>query len=151
MTTYALLKFVHVLSVIIWLGTALTANLLTWRVARTGDREALSLLFRHTSFLGPRLVGPAALVTLLSGLGMVFAGRVDPQALWVQWGFGGIVVHFLFAPIFLRRAGMQLYQAISDGDEQRFAAARRRVGRLGAVYLAILLSVVGAMVMKPTL
>jgi len=151
MTTYALLKLVHVLSVIVWLGTALTANLLTWRVARTGDRAALSLLFRHTSFLGPRLVGPSALVTLLSGLGMVMAGRVDPEALWIQWGFGGIVAHFLFGPIFLRRAGMQLYQAIGDGDEQRFTAARRRVGRLGVVYLAILLSVVGAMVMKPTL
>ncbi len=151
MSMYALLKLIHVLSVIVWLGVALTANLLTWRIARTGDRAALSLLFRHTGFLGPRLVGPAALVTLLSGIGMIAAGGINPGALWVQWGFGGIVVHFLFAPIVLRRAGMQLYQATADGDDARLAAARRRVARLSAVYLAILLSVVGAMVVKPTL
>jgi uncharacterized membrane protein len=63
--TYALLKLVHVVAVIAWLGGALTISLLTWRVART--------------------------------------------------------------------------------------AARRQVGRLNVIYLVLLFSVVGAMVLKPTL
>jgi len=146
---YALLKLLHVLSVIVWLGVALTSNLLTWRIARTSDRAALTVLLRHTSFLGPRLVGPASLLTLLTGIGMVFAGRVNPGALWIQWGFGGVIAHFLFGPIFLRRAGMQLVQATSNGDDAQLTAARQRVAWLSAVYFAILLSVVGAMVVKP--
>ncbi len=50
----------------------------------------------------------------------------------------------------LRRAGIRLGQAVADGDDARFAAARRRVGRLNLIYLVLLLSVVAAMVLKPT-
>jgi uncharacterized membrane protein len=148
--TYVLLKLVHVVSVIAWLGGALAISLLTWRIARAGDRGALATLMRHAAFVGPAVFGPASLLTLLTGIGMVVGGRVDPSALWVQWGFAGIVVHFLFGPLVLRRAGIRLGQAVAEGDDVRLAAAGRQVGRLNAIYLVLLLSVVAVMVLKPT-
>ena len=151
MNAYALLKLVHVLSVSIWVGGALTANMIIWRAALAGDRAAGSTLLGHMRFLGPRMTGPAALLTLLSGVGMMLAGRLDHTALWIQLGFAGIVSHFLFGPLLLRRAGMELFAALSASDDSRFAAARSRVSRLNATYLAILLSVIAVMVLKPTL
>ena len=151
MNTYAILKLLHVVAVIVWVGGALMANLLTWRVAKAGDRQTLAALLGHMTLLGRGLVGPASVLTLITGIAMVVTGRLDWNALWIQWGFAGVVVHFLFGPILLRRAGIELLQAAADPNESRLVAARRRVSRLNTVYLAILLSVVGAMVIKPTL
>ena len=149
MNAYNILKLVHVLSVIVWVGAALTSNLLVWRVARAGDRQALTMLMRHLTGIGRGMVGPASVLTLLSGIGMMMTGQLSSGAFWIQWGFGGIVVHFLFGPILLRRAGMELMASLSGGDDARFAAARSRVSRLNAIYLAVLVSVVGMMVLKP--
>jgi uncharacterized membrane protein len=151
MNTYAILKLLHIVAVIGWVGGALTANRLTWRVAKAGDRPTLVTLLGHMTLLGRGLVGPASLLTLITGIAMVVTARLDWNALWIQWGFAGVVVHFLFGPILLRRAGIELLQAAADPNESRLVAARNRVGRLNTIYLAILLSVVGAMVIKPTL
>jgi uncharacterized membrane protein len=151
MNGYAALKLLHVVAVIVWVGGALTASLLTWRVAKAGDRQTLARLLDHTGRLGRRLIGPASLLTLITGIAMVATSRLDWGAFWIQWGFGGVVVHFLFGPLLLRRAGIELQQAAADQDESRLIAARRRVARLNTIYLAVMLSVVGAMVIKPTL
>jgi uncharacterized membrane protein len=151
MNSYGILKVIHVLAVIVWVGGAVMANLLIWRVARAGDRAALTMLMGHMRNVGRSTTGPASIVTLLSGIGMMLVGQLNHTALWIQLGFGGIVLHFLFGPFLLRRAGMELYAALSGGDESRFAAARQRVDRLNAAYLAMLVIVVGVMVLKPTL
>ena len=151
MNAYAVLKLIHVLAVITWIGGALTMTLLTWRITRAGDPGALATLQRHGAFIGPAVAGPASLLVLLTGIGMVVVGRVDPAALWVQSGMAGIVVHFLFGPLVLRRAGIRLGQATASGDTTRIAEARRRLGRLSAVYLILMLSVVSVMVLKPTI
>jgi uncharacterized membrane protein len=148
---YALLKLVHVLSVIAWLGGALNMNLLMWRITRAGDQATLAGLQRHAAVIGPAVLGTASVLTLLTGIGMVVSGRLDPQALWIQWGFAGVIVHFLFGPLLLRRAGIRLGEAVATGDDIRVRAAQRRVGRLNVTYLVLLLSVVGAMVLKPTI
>ena len=151
MNTYAVLKLVHVLAVITWVGGALNMTLLMWRITRAGDAAALATFQRHATFIGPAIAGPASLLTLLTGIGMIFTGRLDAQALWLQLGMAGIVIHFLFGPLFLRRAGIRLGQATAAGDTTRIAEARQRLGRLSAIYLVLLLSVVGAMVLKPTI
>jgi hypothetical protein len=50
----------------------------------------------------------------------------------------------------LKLVHVVLPQAVAAGDDARVATARRRVGRLNGVYLVLLFSVVGAMVLKPT-
>ncbi len=84
MNVYALLKLVHVVSVIAWLGGALAITLLTWRIARTGDRVGLTALVRQAAFVGAAVFGPASLLTLVTGIGMVVGGRLDHSALWIQ-------------------------------------------------------------------
>ena len=53
MNVYALLKLVHVASVIAWLGGALAMTLLTWRIERAGDWVGLTALMPRAAFVGP--------------------------------------------------------------------------------------------------
>ena len=150
MNAYALLKLVHVVSVIVWIGGALNKSLLTWRMGRAADRAAYASFARHAAFVGPGIIGPASLVVLLTGIGMIVVADINPGAPWISWGFGGVVVHFLFGPFLLRRAGMRFGQAMTAGDDAQLAVARRRLGWLNVAYLLLLFSVVAAMVVKPT-
>jgi uncharacterized membrane protein len=151
MDTYRLLKFIHLASVVAWLGGASALSFLILRVTRTGDRPTLVSLLRQAGLYGRAVVGPASVLTLLSGIGMLATLGISPEALWVRWGFIGILGHFLLGATLIRRATNRLGALAADGPADAIDAARRRYGLLNAAYLLLLLSVVGAMALKPTL
>src|SRR5262245_26991022 len=153
MYAYRLLKFVHLAAVTLWIGGAFSTAALIRRVAREGDRALLAPLLRHVGFYGRAVVGPSSLLTLASGLGMLgVLGLRPPELFWVQWGFAGILGHFVLGAWFIRRATARLatLAMAPEGDAVGIDAARRRLGLLNAIYLGLLLSVVGAMALKPT-
>jgi uncharacterized membrane protein len=152
MDTYRVLKFLHLASVTLWLGGGCSLAFLVLRVARTGDRAALSSLLRQAGLYGRAVVGPASLLTFLSGIGMLITLGISPDALWIRWGFIGILGHIVLGATLLRRATMRLEAlATAGGPSDAIDTARRRYGVLNAAYLLLLLSVVGAMALKPTL
>ncbi len=149
---YNLLKFVHVLSVIVWIGGVTALSILLWRARSERNREIVSVLVRQAIAFGQRLVGPASGLVLLTGLAMVGLGRIGFSTFWVVWGLTGIAVHFVFGAVILRRRTMQLGEASAPGttDEAALDVAGRRLWQAQLVYLLILASVVWAMVLKPT-
>ena len=154
LTVYGILKFLHVLSVIFWIGGIGGLSVITLRVARERNREALSALLRHATFYGQWLVGPASLVVLLSGLAMVGSAHIGFGTFWVLWGFGGVVVHFLMGGFVLRKRTMDVARLASlqvGADNTALAGASRRLWQMQLLYLVLLASVVAAMVLKPTL
>jgi len=150
---YGVLKYVHVLSVVLWVGGIAALSLVTWRATRERDRALLASLLRHATSYGQKLVAPASGIVLLTGIAMVGMAGIGFRTLWVSWGFIGIVIHFVFGGTTLRRRTMRLAalsSAPENGDSDLVAAARRLwVAQL--IYLAILASVIWAMVLKPTL
>ena len=153
MTTYRLLKFLHLASVTLWIGGSFGMAVLIRRVARMRDRAVLASLLRQAGLFGRSVVAPASLVTLASGLGMLAVVGLRPdQALWVQWGFAGILTHFILGGWFIRRAAQRLgsLAVAPESTEAGIQAASRRLGLLNALYLSLLLSVIGAMALKPS-
>ena len=152
-SAYGILKFLHVLSVIVWVGGVTSLSVVTWRVRRERNREILASLLRYATSYGQTIVGPASLIVLLTGLPMVGTGHIGFSTLWVVWGFGGILLHFLIGAFVLRKRTFELAQlaSTSAGDEVALLAAARRLWVTQLIYLAVLASVVGAMVLKPTL
>jgi uncharacterized membrane protein len=147
---YGILKVLHVLAVILWLGGGTALTVITARLIRARDPQALALLLPQTARFGPTIGGPSSLLVLLTGIAMVIVGRIGFDALWVSWGFAGILVHFLFGIVVLRKVGQELGQAVGSGDAQRIATAGGR-WRLGsAIYLLLMASVIVVMIMKPT-
>jgi uncharacterized membrane protein len=150
---YNILKYVHVLSVIAWIGGVACLAVLIWRVRRERNRPVLAALLRQATTYGQMVAGPASGLVLLSGLGMVGMAGIGFTTFWVLWGYTGIVLHFIVGAVFIRKGTMELTQlASSDGaSDQSIAEAGGRLWTVQLIYLAIMASVVGAMVLKPTL
>jgi uncharacterized membrane protein len=151
-TTYVVLKFIHVLAAIVWIGGATALATVTGRLIAARDRATLAALFPHSMAYGQRMAGPSAILVLITGIWMVIAGKLSFSAFWISWGFAGIIAHFVFGATILRKRGMafaKLAGAPGNDDELAAAGARLRIANL--IYLLIMVSVIGAMVLKPTL
>jgi uncharacterized membrane protein len=150
---YNWLKFLHVLSVIIWIGGITALAVVTWRVARERNRAALEELLGQATVYGQRIVGPASGVVLLSGLAMVGMAHIGFGTFWVVWGYAGILVHGVTGGVFLRKHITELTQIASApaGDDAALIGAARRLWTTQLIYLLLLATVVAAMILKPTL
>jgi uncharacterized membrane protein len=150
---YGILKFVHVVSVILWIGGMAALAVVTWRAARERDTGLLASLLKQSTSYGQKVVAPAAGIVLLTGLAMVGMGHIGFGTLWVVWGLVGIVIHFMFGGIVLRRRTVQLatLSASPTAVDAELVAAARSLWIAQLIYLVIMASVVGAMVLKPTL
>ena len=149
---YTLFKFLHVAAVIVWVGGVATLSLITARLAREQDQAALLALLRQASFYGRAIIGPAAALTLIAGFVMVFVARLGGP-LWVTWGLVGLFVSLLLGAIPIRRTTAELSKLAATAalDDPRMIVLRRRLTTLNTINLLLLLSVVWAMVSKPSL
>lgn len=149
---YNILKFLHVSAVIIWLGAIITLAVLFVRLAREREAGALQLLARQAEFIGKALIGPAAGVTLLAGGALVWEMGVGMPA-WTWWGLIGFFLSMALGAGVMQRAGRKLSDvaASPSPDAAVMDGLQRRLRTLGIINIVILLSVVWAMVAKPTL
>jgi uncharacterized membrane protein len=147
---YILLKFVHVTSVIVWLGCAIALTTLNFRLAGQRDRALLLALARQSEFLGARVMGPAAGMTLLAGIAALVVGRMG-FPFWAGWGLGAMVLSMALGGALIGRTGARLIQLLTAGDasDAEVDVLQRRIGRLQLLNILILLSAVWVMVAKP--
>lgn len=150
---YNILKFVHVLSVIAWIGGVACLSVLVWRVRRERNRAILVALLRQSTAYGQIVAGPGSGLVLLTGLGMVGMAGLGFGSFWVLWGYAGIGLHFLVGAVLIRKRTMELAQLASaeGASDQSIAEAGGRLWTVQLIYLAIMASAIGAMVLKPTL
>ncbi|MFN8592587.1 MAG: DUF2269 family protein [Thermomicrobiales bacterium] len=149
---YLLLEFVHVSAVIVWLGGFVTLALLNARLARSGETAAQAAMARQSERFGRTVIGPAMGVALLAGLWMAGQFGIPFTAAWVVWGLIGFVGFIALGVVGIGRIGAELgalAQTASPNDP-RVAAARRRMSLLTVLSGLLMLSVVWAMVFKPT-
>jgi uncharacterized membrane protein len=153
MSLYTILKFLHVLSAAVWFGGGLVATVLGVRAAKLTDHRAQAALRGQLEGLGQAVFGPAAGLTLLTGIATALAGGISMTALWILWGYGGVAVSMVLGGAVGGRTGKALLEAsAADGPSSpRAVALDRRMLQINLLGLAVLLSVIWAMVAKPTL
>ncbi|MDQ3695162.1 MAG: DUF2269 domain-containing protein [Chloroflexota bacterium] len=152
-TVYLLLKFLHIAAAIVWIGGTFTLAVLNARVGRTGDAAAIAALGRQSEFFGRVAIGPAMAVILIAGLVMVAQGRISFGSVWIIWGLAGVLVSGAISGAGIGRAAAALAELRSNAgpDDPRVIALQGRLMTLNVINLIVLLSVVWAMVFKPTL
>jgi hypothetical protein len=106
MTRYDVLLFLHILSVILWVGAGTTLGLLWFHP----DRELRRRIAPLGEWLGPRLFAPAALAALVFGLLLVHEGHWTFRPLFVQLGLAAFALSFVVnagvrAPLSRKLAG----------------------------------------------
>lgn len=152
MNLYSLLKFLHIVAVIVWIGGVVTLNILGVRLAREQNRAVLVALSRQAALYGRTVIGPAAGTTLIVGITMVASAEISFATLWVVWGLVAILLSIALGASLIRRANEQLSEVAATAlpGDPRMVALRRRAVTLNLINLVLLLSAVGAMVFKPT-
>lgn len=151
---YTISKFVHVSSVIIWLGGQVAIAIINARLARAHDPAQMAPLTQASRFFGSAIAGPAAGLTLIAGIVMMANAELSFGDLWIAWGLGALVLSMVLGATVMRRAGEQLAVATNEGGSEapaRIEGLQRRLRTYGVLNLLILFSAVWAMVAKPTL
>lgn len=148
---FAVLKFLHVLSAMIWVGGLLAVIVISTRLGRSQNRAATEALAQQVGFYGRAVLGPAAGATFLFGLATAAIGHIPFSTLWILWGFVGILGSLLIGAIFVNRTASQLGRAASSpsSDKSTIPTLQRRLATLNLANLVLLISVVAAMVIKP--
>ncbi len=141
---YQVFLFVHLAGVIAWVGGALSVAMLTTRLASRPDTSTLPAGLRDIRFIGATILGTGALLTMIGGFGLMAVLRLSPT-LWIGYGLLGIVLSFGLGGTMVRRTSDRVLAAPDD------RAAKQRLVAWNFAMVALLLSVVAAMVFKPTL
>jgi uncharacterized membrane protein len=146
MNGYDVLLFLHIVSVLLWLGAGTTLALIALYASRRGDRVLLGRLGPLARWLGPRVFGPAALGVLAFGLALVEDGHWTFRPLWIRLGLAA------YAASFALNVGVRLplMRRAERGGANVSSRDRRLLSRLPVLELAVLYLAVADMALKPS-
>jgi uncharacterized membrane protein len=111
---YDLAVFAHVAAVVIGFGVTFTYPIF-FRHARRTDPRSMPQLLRTIDVIGRAVIGPCALLILISGIYLVGDGPFDWGDTFVSVGLPVIVILILVGPTFFRTRGKKL-EAVAQRD-----------------------------------
>lgn len=149
---YEFLLFLHVLAAVIWVGGGFALNVVGTRLVGASNPDAMAGFARQVEFVGQRIFAPVSGLLFLVGVFLTL-DRWSFQDLWIAIG----VVGFLYAAItgaavigpLAARTG-KLVEERGPTDSQVIANIRK-VFLFGRIELLVMIVVIAAMTMKPTL
>ena len=151
LTAYLIIKYLHVLSAIVAIGTNVTYGVWIGRAAR--DPAMMPFALRGVKFLDDRIANPAYGLLLISGFAMLGVSRTPVTTPWILASLVLFILTFVVA-LFgytptLKRQIAALDRAGAQSAE--FRALARRGSTLGGILALLVLVIVFLMVMKPAL
>ena len=94
--TYNSLKYVHVLSAVVWVGGACTVQAFAIRISATGDGARMATFAKDAEYVGNRIFLPSSIILLVSGIFTIHesGGGWSYDQTWVQVGLAMINADF---------------------------------------------------------
>ena len=152
MTLAEILKLVHVVAVIVWLGGSFMLGILFERAQRSKDEATVLGLANIGEFVGKAVFNPAGIITLAAGIWLVIElDGIGFSEAWISLGFLGValgaILGMAFYPKTLRRvqAGIETDGLLSNET----LGALRTLRLVSSLEWLFLIVVVWAMVFKP--
>jgi uncharacterized membrane protein len=149
---YDWLKFGHILMAIVWVGGAITMQLLATRIQRAGTRAQLVEMTGHIEFVATRLFIPASLILLVLGIWMVSLRWSFGQT-WIILGIAMFLYSFISGSLYLSPQ-MRKTKALVERegvDSDQIPVLVGRIFLVSRVELVFLVLIVFDMVFKPFL
>jgi len=147
---YGLIKYIHVLAAIVWVGGAFTLQLLAIRVSRSDDPGDLPRFGAWAEAVGSRAFLPASLILFVAGLIMVVQ-RWAFSDLWVSISMLLWILSALTGALYLGPRSKKVGELFA-AEGPTSVAARAGMARLFVVSRLELVSfaiIVFLMVVKP--
>jgi uncharacterized membrane protein len=149
-TTYTVLKFLHVVSVIAWVGGGVMVQTLGFR-ALGAEPERVVRFAEDAAWAGNHFFMPASFATLIFGLGLVPAGHYGWSDLWIILGLVGFALTAINGSAVLGRTSKKLHELAGQRgpNDPVVQYTARRLLRILRIDLVVLVLVVLDMVIKP--
>jgi len=142
------LLVIHVLSAAAWVGGGFLGAFLGPRLARAGTEASLGWA-RALDAAGTRYFNPVAILTALTGVGLVLSSdEYDWADAFVSVGLGVVVATAVIAMAVHAPGGRKLIAAIEAGDRDGAAAEGKRAAIWGAISTVLLIVATITMVLK---
>lgn len=151
MDWYSIVKFLHVVTAILWVGGGFVLFLLGLLAERAGNIEDKLWAIRASGQLGGRFFAPMSMLTLLFGLAMcgLWIGFSD---LWIVIGLAGYATTFSIGMFIFKPTGERMGAMIAkDGITPAVLATGQRMMSVARFDYAVMLVIIADMVLKPTI
>ena len=150
MDFYELLKSIHVLGAVIWVGGAAATQLYAMRAQSSGEPARLATFARDAEWVGPRVFLPMSLILVVTGFVMIADANWDYEA-WIVIGLAAWAASAITGAAFLGPESGRVAAAVDrEGPESPEAQRRiKRIFLISRIELLILLIIVVDMVVKP--
>ena len=153
-TGYVILKALHVIAAVTWVGGAIGQNILATRLLKTNHGPTMANFARESEWVGTRVYLPSSLVLLGLGLWMVLGFDFwDFGDLWVLLGLAGIAFTVVTGAAVLGPTSKKVGQLIEEKgpDDPEIQTQIAKLLRIARIDLVVLVLVVIDMVAKPVL
>ena len=149
MILYDLVLFGHILAAMVWLGGGLMLVFVARRARASDDPHTIGEFACSLSYLGPRVLAPAVIGVLVSGVALVLDSAAwDFAQAWVLIAIGLFAVAFLVGAVYLSSVALQLERSGgNDATLSRSLLDRWLIGY--TVVLSVLVLIAADMVFKP--
>jgi uncharacterized membrane protein len=147
------LLLIHILGAVIWIGGGVMLSVIGARARQSEDPRTIGEFAQLLSYVGLRVLMPAVIAVIVSGVWLVFISPWSFTQLWIILALGAFVLAFLIGALYLSRIALKLERVTTRADAS-LQAARDLLGRwiIGyQVILLILLFALWDMVFKPGL
>jgi uncharacterized membrane protein len=147
---YTLVKYVHVLAAMVWVGGVFYSQVLAARAGRSDDPGELPRTARAIGALGLKLFLPTAIILFVAGFTLVLM-RWQFSQLWVSLGMATWLILVLLGALYLGPNGAKVGKLFAT-EGPTSVAAREGLSKIFLVtrlQLVLLAFVVFLMVAKP--
>lgn len=148
---YDILKFIHVLCAVVWVGGAALLQLLAFRAERSNDSTRIATFAQEAEFVGMKIFFPTSLVLLGAGIWMVVGGPPSAGETWVKIAIAIYAISVLTGSLFLGPESKRIANIVeAQGATAPEAIARiKRIFLISRIEVVLLFFVVFDMVYKP--
>lgn len=151
MDYYSLFKFLHVASVIIWLGAGFALVMLGVAADRIRSNEQFGRVIENMAFLSPRLFIPSSLAALIFGAIATYLAW-SLSYLWIWIGLAGFAATFATGILVAAPRSAALTKVIAAGGySDAMVASGKELLTILKFDFVMLFVVAADMVFKPTL
>jgi uncharacterized membrane protein len=151
LSLYTFLLAVHIIAAVIWVGGALSIQVLGTRISRTDDAVRMAAFARDAEWVGTRIFAPTSGILLLAGIFLVTEGGWGFESLWIIFGILAFLYSFISGAFFIGPASKKLAEALDQrGPEDAGVQANiQRILMISRIELVILFLIVIDMAIKP--
>lgn len=151
MDWYSIVKFLHVVTAILWVGGGFVLFLLGMLAERAGSIEDKLQAMRASGQLGGKFFAPLSMLTLVFGL-IMCGFWVGFSELWIVIGLVGYATTFSIGMFVFKPTGERIGAMIAEqGVTPAALGIGQRMMKWARLDYAVMLAVIADMVLKPTL